>query len=456
MRNLLQVRQEIIDKTAEAEAIQAVCTTENRQPTNDEAARIDAILGVDNKGGELQELRKEEDRLQKLEAAKALVLNRNNAGMNTPSPKDGGSGKTVIVPISCLRPSKFKAFKNPNDRQENEAKAYSFGKFFLAALGVDSAKEWCREHGIELRNAMTEGFDSKGGYLVPTEFENTIIDLRNEYGVARQNVQVVPMGSDTKTQPRRTGGLTAYALGEAATITASDKTLDKVELIARKWGVLSRWSSELNEDATVSIGDDLASEIAYAFANKEDECLFNGDGTSTYNGIVGLKNALLAGCKYTAATGNTAFSTLDLEDFEGMVAKAASYTFRGMPKWYIHRSGWATSMLRLAAAAGGNTKSDIQGGYSPQFLGYDVVFVEVMNNTLSAQTSTDGLCYFGNLPLGVMLGDRRGIAIAQSTDVYFTSDELAIRGTERFDMNVHDKGTASVAGCVVMLSTPGS
>jgi HK97 family phage major capsid protein len=449
MPTLLNVREQIADLTAQATAIQELATSENREFTPEETTELDAILGTGDAPGKIANLRREEDRLAKIEAIKAKNLGKLPPANAEPTPG------TVIVPANSHRPRTLKAFRGES-RAVTEQKAYSFGRWFKAMLGDETSRQWCRDHGYELKNAMTEGFDAKGGLLVPVEFENAIIDLRNEYGVARRECKVVPMSSDTKRQPRRAGGLTAYAVGEAATITASDKTWDYVELIARKWAVLTRYSAELNEDAIISIGDDLVSEIAYAFANKEDECLFNGDGTSTYHGIVGLKNALLAGSKYTAATGNTSFATLDLEDFEGMVAKAASYAFRGMPKWYIHRSGWATSMLRLAAAAGGNTRTDIEGGYSQQFLGYDVVFVEVMNSTLSAQTSTTGLCYFGNLPMAAMLGDRRGMAISNSDQVYFTSDELAIKGTERFDINVHDKGTASVAGAMVVLATPGS
>ena len=80
----------------------------------------------------------------------------------------------------------------------------------------------------------------------------------------------------------------------------------------------------------------------------------------------------------------------------------------------------------------------------------------LMNSTLSAQTSTDGLVYFGDLSQGVAFGSRRGLSLAQSADRYFELDQLAIRGTQRFDIVVHEKGTASAAGSIVMLSTPAS
>jgi HK97 family phage major capsid protein len=91
-----------------------------------------------------------------------------------------------------------------------------------------------------------------------------------------------------------------------------------------------------------------------------------------------------------------------------------------------------------------------------QFLGFPVEIAQVMNSTTTAQTSTDGLCYLGNLDLAASMGSRRGVTIAVDASRYFESDQLAIRGTQRFDINIHEKGTASVAGPVIMLSTPSS
>ena len=91
------------------------------------------------------------------------------------------------------------------------------------------------------------------------------------------------------------------------------------------------------------------------------------------------------------------------------------------------------------------------------FLGYPVVFSQVMNSTLTAQTSTNGLCYFGDLRQAAMFGDRRGLSIAVSNDRYFELDQLAIRGTERYDIAVHETGDASsTPGSIIQLSTPGS
>jgi hypothetical protein len=53
-------------------------------------------------------------------------------------------------------------------------------------------------------------------------------------------------------------------------------------------------STELAEDAVISIADDLAQEMGYAFAVAEDAAGWTGDGTSTYGGISGVKTKLAA------------------------------------------------------------------------------------------------------------------------------------------------------------------
>ena len=342
--------------------------------------------------------------------------------------------------------------------QEALQRAYLAGKWLLATLANHGpSREYCKEHGVEMLY-HNEGSDTAGGFLVFPEFESTIIDLRNQYGVFRRESKISPMGSDTKTVPRRVSGLTAYYVGENEAITASEKAWDQVRLTARKLAVLSRWSTELNEDSVIAMAADLTDEIAYAFAKEEDEAGFVGDGTSTYGRMTGatvkIADGNHAGSIVDAVSGNTAYSTLDLGDFEACVGKLPSYADANA-KWYIHKAGWAASMLRLLDAAGGNTAAMLAGGTPVSFLGYPVVFSEVLNSTLTAQTSTI-VALFGDLKKASTFGDRRGITLATSTDRYFEYDQIGIKGTERYHINVHDLGDGSNAGPLVALKTASS
>jgi HK97 family phage major capsid protein len=352
---------------------------------------------------------------------------------------------------------------------ENAAeRAYRFGQWFLAVRGRESAMKFCRDNGILIRT-QSEGINENGGFLVPEEFGNDLIDLREQFGIARRNFKMVPMASDTRSDPRRTGGLTPYFEGESDALTASTKNWDRVSLTAKKLTVLTRYTTEVNEDAVINMADDLAGEIAYAFANKEDNCAFIGDGTSTYGGMQGLCTKIkglsgtianIAGLVVATGTGyGTDYSSTVLVDFEKVAAKLPVYADTPRAKWYTHKAFYWNVMVKAILAAGGVTGNEIESGRAKKFLGYDVEFVQVMPST-SAVSQVCAL--LGDLSLAASFGSRRDTTIAVSEHSRFANDEIEIRGTERFDINVHDVGNASatagsrVPGPVVGLITAAS
>lgn len=362
----------------------------------------------------------------------------------------GKSG--IILPPGTVRSSKLKNFKGENA----ELRALRFGKFMQASIfGNIKAGEWCRENGIELK-AHSEGVNSAGGYFVPEEFSMDIIDLRDSYGIFRQLCQVIPMGRDTITVPRRVSGLTAYAVGEATAITQSQTGWDQVRLTAGKWGVLTLLSSELDEDAVINLGDMLIGEIAYAFASAEDTAGFSGDGSSTYHGINGLLTRFTAGVgslagAVDAASGHDTFAEYDAADLNTLMAKLPQYVYkRGTARFYTSQVGWALTFQRLIQAAGGLTKDDVTGEFVYRYMGFPVMIVPNMP-TATTDLSDTAVMLFGDIGLACTFGDRRGMTVARSTEYKFAEDQIAIKATERFDINVHDIGSTTVAGPVVAL-----
>lgn len=429
-----ETREQMAALRSEAEGLLKAAAAENRSLTAEEKTRFDEI---ESKHQEAKDFLDRADKLGSMGVPQNL--GRDQRSSESSSPK-------IVVPTTARLHKKLKCFKSPED-------AYLAGQFYAATLlGRNDARDWCMQHGVDIRNAQSEGTNSAGGYLVPTPVEQAIIDLREQYGVFRQFARVIPMTSDTHNVPKRSGGLTWYYPAENATITDSDKTWDNVQLVAKKLATLTRYSSELSEDAILNIADDLTSEIAQAFANAEDEAGFNGDGTSTYGSITGVLSAVGAGSTVDAATGNTAVETLDLTDFEKCVGKLPHYA--GIqPVWFMHKAVYANGPMRLMDAAGGNTNTTLaQGPGNAEFLGYPVVFTQVLDSTLGADVSTVK-AVFGDLRMAALMGNRRGISIATSSDRYFEYDQMAIRGTERYDIKIHDAGDASNAGAVVVLKT---
>lgn len=371
---------------------------------------------------------------------------------------DDPAPRTVPNPLERhLVHSSLKNFKGERAME----RAYRFGQFALATLwGNEKAFKWCQENGIILQRAQSEGVNSAGGFLVPEEFSMDIIDLRDQYGMFRRVCQVMPMGRDTITVPRRIGGLTAYAVGEGVAATESSAAWDQVRVTANKWAVLTLMSSELDEDAAVNVGDILVGEMAYAFAVSEDTAGFSGDGSSTYHGIRGFLtkfadqivsgSSTFAGAK-DAATAHDTFAEIDAADLQNLMGALPQYAYmRGRPAFYCSQVAWATVFQRLIMASGGISKNDATGRVEYQYLGFPVEISPAMP-AVTSDLSDKAMILFGDIGLSATFGNRRGMAVARSTEYKFAEDQIAIKATERFDINVHDIGNTSVAGPVVAL-----
>jgi HK97 family phage major capsid protein len=429
MKSSNEIRKEIAAQKARVEAMISIAKEEARDFTKEESDTVDGIVGTDSKEGILASLEKDLERALRVENAIKSKVREIEAN------EEQQQRKLPAVPKSH---GKLKGFKDPAD-------AYASGQFVLANLfGNKKAKAWCRDNGVKA--TMTTGNNPSAGFLVPDSFEAAIIELREMYGVWRNNSTVWPMGPGKTIVPRLSGEVSTYYVGEESTITASDMTVNQVELDAKKLAAMVTVSSDLNEDSVIDIADLIARSVAQQFAIAEDQAGFLGDGTSTYGGIVGLAAALQAGSLYTATSRQT-FGVLTFADFESVIGQCKLW--RGSsPKWYISQAGWAASMQRLANAAGGVTMAELANGMAASFMGYPVVVSQVLTSALTG-TTTQRACYFGDLALGSYLGSRRGISIALDSSRYFEQDLIAIKATQRFDINVHDRGTASVSGGIV-------
>jgi HK97 family phage major capsid protein len=222
--------------------------------------------------------------------------------------------------------------------------------------------------------------------------------------------------------------------------------------------VLTRWSTELNEDAIIEMADNLAMDIAKAFAYAEDNALFNGDGTSTYHGIVGIRVKLIDGShdgsKVDAASGHDTFAEIDATDLANVKALVPDYVTN--PYWLCSRQFKSLVFDRLAMAAGGVSKVEVGGRPNDAYDG-DPIFTANAMPRSTGDLSDVVMALYGDLRPGVKFGSRRGMMIATTDQRYWELDQLGIKGTERFDINCHtlkgldEDGTSAVAGPVIGL-----
>lgn len=450
----------------EARAIYETAQRGNRDMTEDEVKRFDEI--TDKKNGLIAKYNADIAIAQERQDSIARISQENNrksaieeltepGGVLNPSPTTARvlptngvvPGNEQLQDRIYLRTAKLKAFKNERD-------ALNCGMWLRAFI----AKAWNRDDkaatahvhrlGWQVTNVAVEGTGSLGGFLVPAPLSQTIIDVREAVGIARQILKIMPMSSDTLTMARRDGGLTVYYVGEAQAMTLSDKEWGAVELIAKKRAVAHQISQELIDDALISIVDDAMNEMAYALAAKEDAEAINGDGTSTYGGVSGLLAELGTAGVSTAATGHDTWGELDLADITAWMGLLPEKYSRN-PVIVCSRAFYNTVLLRLQASAAGNNIGTLQqGATSRQFLGYPVFFTDQMPRSTAAST----VCaLFGSFDMGAILGERTGVTMARSDEYAFLNDVTTVKATTRYDIVVHAGGDATNAGAYVGLKT---
>ena len=453
MNALLEERGKIADQMDNLHTL--IVETEKREYTPEEKVAFDDL---DKKFKDLEEKIEFEKKVEARKAAAAKpiqVQGQERSGRLFAEPRRAGYGKK----LKAFRPEIFGTAADAEDA------AYKAGMWCRAAIyGDQGAAQWCSEHDVPIQRdtsygvqkSQNESVNSAGGYLVFPEMSTAIIDLREQYGTARRFINVVQMASDVQYIPRRTGGLTGYFATEENAFTESSKTWGQVRLQAQALGTLTKISRELADDAVISVADDIASEIAYGLAAKEDATLWNGDGTAAYGGIIGVRSKFASGVgvlagAIDAASGHDTFAEYDAADLIKVIGALPKYA-EPNARWYGHRTAWANTFLRLLAAAGGNAIVDMQAGGKPTmgYLGYAFETDQTLPSALTDLSDT-AVVLFGDLNAAVTMGERRGITIDVTRDRYWELRQIGIMGWERIDINVHDIGDATNAGPLVAL-----
>lgn len=447
-KKVAELREKRAELADEAQAILNVAETENRELSKEEDARFTAIMADEN--GELAKLDAEIAKAEKFEAEKKRLLAarmeaKRAAGEPFAGPAPVDQANAIQSGFARHVPPTLKAFKTHDE-------ALTAGLFLAAVVtGDERCRAELERRGAPLRMTQNEGTGSKGGYLVPTPMVNSIIAIRQSVGVAPRLATMVGMSGPTLELPKETSGCTVYYPGEENSITATDVDFEKVKLEVVKRAARCLISNEVNADAVISMTDWVTRRMGYDFAYQLDNEFFNGDGTSTYGKEVGVKSALGSAGKYTAGTGDDTWPELDMSDFAGTIAKLPERWFGYSPVWVCSRSFHASVMQRLELTAGGNTVSIIQdGAVTPRFAGYPVVFSDFMPTATAASTVS---CLFGAFTEAVVIGDRNDMSLGVSEHAAWSTDQLDLRVTHRYDILVHEGGDASAAGAYVGLST---
>ena len=164
----------------------------------------------------------------------------------------------------------------------------------------------------EIRNALQEGADSEGGYLVPDEYERTLVQALEEENVFRRLAKVIQTSSGDRKIPIVTSHGSAAWLDEEDALTESDEVFGQTSLSAYKLGTFLKVSDELLNDSVFDLPSYISTEFARRIGAKEEEAFFVGDGSGKPTGIFAATGGAQTGVTAASSTAITADELIDL------------------------------------------------------------------------------------------------------------------------------------------------
>lgn len=269
-----------------------------------------------------------------------------------------------------------------------------------------------------IRNALQEGTNSEGGYLVPEEFEARVIDKLTELNVIRRYAHVIRTSSPRKIPVEASAGVAAW-IAEEGQFAGTDPAFGQVTLDAFKVGQMIKVSDELLEDAAFDLEGYLADQLAKAIATAEEAafCTGNGSGKPTgiftaYGGSVGVTTA--------AADKITADEIIDL-----IYSLKAPY--RANARFYMNDQ--TVKAIRKLKDGNGQYlwQPAMAEGMPSTLLGFPVESTQAPVIASSALVIA-----FGDLDY-YWIADRTDMDIRRLNELYAENGQVGFRGSRRVD-----------------------
>jgi len=161
-------------------------------------------------------------------------------------------------------------------------------------------------------NALQVGTDSEGGYLVPDEYERTLVEALEEENIFRQMAKIIRTSSGDRKIPVVATKGTASWIDEEGAYPESDDSFGQISIGAYKLGTMIKVSEELLSDSVFDLEAYIAREFARRIGAKEEEAFFTGDGTGKPLGVLANTGGAETGVTAASATAITVDEVIDL------------------------------------------------------------------------------------------------------------------------------------------------
>jgi HK97 family phage major capsid protein len=298
-----------------------------------------------------------------------------------------------------------------------DATIKSFGDFLIAVRRQDHER---LTKVYKTTKDLGESPGSAGGYVVPTEYGQNLIQVAAMENQVYSRVQRVPVMRESGTYPALDqyfaptagSGNTAFAGGVSAAFTQPGTTFTETQPAfsvlnwrLNKTGGFTEVENELIEDSPFAIEALLRGLFQVAISAKNERNILRGSGVGEPLGILNSNAAV-----------GVSDNTTDKFKWEDVGSMYARYKgIGGTPVWIIHPSVWPQIMTMNNSTVTA-WQSNLAGSPQNVLNGYPVITSEHM-----PQLGTTGAVLLADLSAYVMF-EKPGLTIGYSEHVGFTRD----------------------------------
>lgn len=181
-----------------------------------------------------------------------------------------------------------------------------------------SAELYGESHPVT--RALITSVGASGGFIVPPDYMNEIIELLRPKAVVRAaGPRTIPMPRGTMTMPGQQTPATASYQGEVTPITQSQQTLNQIVATYKKLTALVPVSNDMMRYADPAVDAFVRDDLVKVVRLREDLAFLTGDGTAnTPRGMLFFANEWVAQQGGTAGSwSSTANSTAAVDGSSG-------------------------------------------------------------------------------------------------------------------------------------------
>ncbi|WP_406542030.1 phage major capsid protein [Clostridium ljungdahlii] len=234
-------------------------------------------------------------------------------------------------------------YAKPKDTNEKKWKG-GMGEF-LQAVAKASSPVGIMDNRLIYQNSasgLNESVSSEGGFMLENDFIQDMFDVMMSESQVANRIRMIPIGANTnrlrtlgidetsRANGSRWGGVQAYWIAEAETVTKSKPKFREIDMALQKLLALCYVTDDLLQDATA-----LEAIVKQAYADemsfKIDDAIINGSGVGMPLGVLN-SDALVT----VAKEKDQAVGTIKYENILKMWSSVPA-RLRANAVWYINQ-----------------------------------------------------------------------------------------------------------------------